>query len=77
MRTAELQQYLYEDNNIWEFHYPVLVYPEKITSVSFDKDPIIEGTLSGIKGQYLIFSDGRVLNLRKHSGYFIELTPMD
>lgn len=74
---AELQQYLYDDNRIWEFRYPVLQFPEKITSVSFDKDPVISGVLNGIKGQYLIFADGKVLNLRKHSGYFLEVSLND
>ncbi len=50
--------------------YPILEYPAKITSLSFDKTPIVEGTLLGIKGQYLIFDIG-VLNIRKHSGYVI------
>ena len=71
---AELQQYLHDDNRIWEFHYPVSVFPEKIASVTFDKDPVISGVLNGIKGQYLIFADGKVLNLRKHSGYFLEVS---
>ncbi|MGE5520615.1 MAG: DUF2797 domain-containing protein [Candidatus Dadabacteria bacterium] len=70
---AELQQYLQQDNRIWEMNYPVISYPAKVTSVTFDKDPVIEGTLQGIKGQYLIFSDGRVLNIRKHNGYFLEI----
>jgi hypothetical protein len=70
---AELKQYFYNDNQIWKMNYPVPEYPEKITSVSFDKDPEISGILSGIKGQYLIFDDGRVLNIRKHSGYWLEV----
>lgn len=74
---AELQQYLQEDNRIWEINYPVTAYPTKISSVTFDKDPVIEGTLQGIKGQYLIFSDGRVLNIRKHNGYFLEISIPD
>jgi hypothetical protein len=74
---AELQQYYFPDNKIWNMHYPASAYPEKITSVSFDKDPVISGILNGIKGQYLIFSDGRVLNLRKHSGYYLEVSVLD
>ena len=74
---AELQQYLYEDNHIWEINYPCAAFPAKITSVSFDKDPVISGILSGIKGQYLIFSDGKVLNIRKHNGYYIEISVID
>lgn len=71
---AELQQYLYEDNKIWEFNYPVISFPEKVNSITFDKEPLVSGILDGIKGQYLIFSDGRVLNVRRHSGYFVELS---
>lgn len=70
---AELQQYVYPENKIWEMHYPVTTFPEKVSSVSFDKEPVISGILEGIKGQYLIFSDGRVLNVRKHNGYWLEI----
>ena len=56
-----------------EINYPVEQYPEKVSSLSFDKKPLIEGTLMGIKGQYLILDTG-VLNIRKHQGYQIELT---
>lgn len=70
----ELQQYYYDENKIWKLNYPVKNFPTKANSVSFDKDPIISGTLNGIKGQYLIFGDGRVLNLRKHSGYWLEVS---
>ncbi|MBL7972821.1 MAG: DUF2797 domain-containing protein [Prolixibacteraceae bacterium] len=70
---AELQQYYHADNHVWQINYPSLGFPEKITSVSFDKTPLISGTLNGIKGQYLLFADGQVLNVRKHSGYFIEV----
>jgi len=69
----DLSQYMCEDDEIVEINYPVLEYPKKVTSVSFDKTPLIEGTLIGIKGQYLIFDDGRVLNIRKHDGYHVEL----
>jgi len=74
---AELQQYLFPDDKIWKINYPVLSYPEKNTSLTFDKDPVISGILNGIKGQYLIFSDGRVLNIRKHSGYFLNVEVED
>ncbi len=29
----------------------------------------LEAVLQGIKGQYLYFEEGRVLNIRKHTGY--------
>ena len=50
--------------------YPVIEYPKKISSLSFDKQPEIEGTLLGIKGQYLILDTG-VLNIRKFGGYSV------
>lgn len=53
--------------------YPVVTYPEKISSFNFDKDPTVEGTLLGIKGQYLIFDSG-VINMRRFSGYEVELS---
>lgn len=55
-----------------DIRYPVLEYPKKVQSMSFDKTPRIEGTLLGIKGQYLILDKG-VINMRNHSGYDIDL----
>jgi hypothetical protein len=52
--------------------FPVDQYPEKVTSFNFDKDPIIEGQLKGIKGQYLILDTG-VVNIRRFGGYEITL----
>jgi hypothetical protein len=70
----ELQQFVLEDDSVTTLHYPVIEYPTKITALSFDKHPEFEAVLKGIKGQYLIFDNGRVLNFRKHSGYQIELS---
>lgn len=56
-----------------EFKYPVLKYPAKVNSLSLDKVPHIEGTLEGIKGQYFLFDGGRVLNVRRHSGYRVRI----
>jgi hypothetical protein len=53
--------------------YPVHVYPSKIISLNFDKTPLIQGVLQGVKGQYLLFDTG-VLNIRKFSAYNITLT---
>jgi len=53
--------------------YPVINYPEKISSLNFDKTPEVEGTLLGIKGQYLLFDTG-VINMRSFSGYEIQFS---
>ena len=52
------------------FRYPVLEYPVKVTAINLDKNPRAQGTLLGIKGQYLILDTG-VLNVRKYAGYEI------
>jgi hypothetical protein len=72
--SSELRKYAEPDNTITSIEYPVNQYPQKINSLSFDKQPTITGKLSGIKGQYLIFADGSVLNVRKHNGYFIRIS---
>ena len=69
----DFKQYLHQDDTIHELDYPVESYPLKVKSVTFDKEDIIEGRLWGIKGQYLIFDDGRVFNVRRHNGYLTTL----
>ena len=51
-----------------QFHYPVLQYPAKITSLNLDKTPQVRGRLMGLKGQYLLLDSG-VINLRKYTSY--------
>ncbi|MDT8428204.1 MAG: DUF2797 domain-containing protein [Pseudomonadales bacterium] len=55
-----------------QISYPVLEYPTKVGSHNFDKNPVVAGTLLGIKGQYLMFDTG-VINMRKFGGYHISL----
>ncbi len=56
------------DAEVVEMRYPVERYPTKIVSFDLDKTPVVEGTLMGIKGQYLIFDTG-VINVRKYTAY--------
>ena len=71
--TPELKKYVTPEIEITSIEYPVWQFPEKISSLSFDNKPVIEGTLSGIKGQYLLIDNGAVLNIRKHNGYLIKI----
>jgi len=71
--SESLQAYLLDDSQKYEIHYPVKAYPTKVKSVSFDKTPHYQGKLKGIKGQYLIFEDNAVFNIRKHNGYLARL----
>ena len=56
-----------------DINYPIQSIPEKIKSFSFDKEPSYEDILTGIKGQYLLFKNNRVINIRKHTGYSIKI----
>jgi len=58
---------------VHDFRYPVLTYPTKVKSMNFDKMPVVEGVLQGIKGQYLIFDVG-VINIRKFTAYEVEFS---
>lgn len=60
------------DQPVQHFHYPVSVFPKKVVSHNFDKQPLVEGVLQGVKGQYLILDSG-VINLRKFTGYDVQV----
>lgn len=60
-------------HGILQLNYPVQKYPTKINSLNLDKTPSYKGVLKGIKGQYLIFDDGTVFNIRTYEGYKVNL----
>lgn len=70
--SHDLKQYVI-DSSVLELNYPVEQYPVKIKSLGFDKMSQIKGTLTGIKGQYLMLDNQFVLNIRKHTGYLVSL----
>ena len=53
--------------------FPVKSYPEKVKSLNLDKTPEFQGVLKGIKGQYLIFEDQTVFNVRAYEGYVVTI----
>ncbi len=65
--------YQWLDTPAISMRYPVLEYPTKIVSHNLDKEPVLEGRLMGIKGQYLIF-DTAVINIRKYSSYLVQFS---
>lgn len=67
--TPELQKYLWEDNTVTRIIYPGEAVSGKVESLSLDKTPVVEGVLTGIRGQYLILDREKVINIRRHSGY--------
>ncbi len=69
----EAAAYYIENNTETHLQFPVLQYPKKVKSLNLDKTPIYSGTLKGIKGQYLIFEDSTVFNVRGSEGYVVSL----
>ena len=65
--------YFIENNTETNIEFPVLQYPEKPKSLNLDKTPSYEGVLKGIKGQYLIFEDNTVFNIRSNEGYVVSI----
>ena len=62
-----------QTNDLIKIRYPVLEFPRTIKSHNFDKNPLVEGTLMGIKGQYLLFDTG-VINMRKFTSYEVQVS---
>ena len=58
---------------VTDIRYPVLEYSAKPQSANLDKDPVLEGTLLGIKGQYLLLDTG-VINIRKYTAYTLNVS---
>jgi hypothetical protein len=70
----EVQEYFNKDlNDIVLMDFPVLHYPKKVNSLNLDKTINFKGKLMGIKGQYLIFEDGTVFNVRSFEGYVVKI----
>jgi len=72
---AEAMAYFLESQHT-ETHieYPVLEYPTSIQSLKIDRDINYSGVLKGIKGQYLLFADGTVFNIRGNEGCRVQLS---
>jgi hypothetical protein len=61
------------DAEVVDITYPVLEYSAKPQSANLDKQPVLEGTLLGIKGQYLLL-DTAVINIRKYTSYTLAIS---
>ncbi len=72
-QTFEQFQAKFLEEKTEEIKFPIQNYPEKIKSLNFDKQSCIEGTLHGIKGQYLYIGE-HVFNVRRHQGYEVTLS---
>jgi hypothetical protein len=70
---TEAAEYYLENNAETNLQFPVLKYPQKPKSLNLEKTPFYEGILKGIKGQYLIFDDDTVFNIRGNEGYVVSI----
>ena len=70
----DLKPYLTRDHQLTELQFPVLQYPKKVKSLNLEKEKSHSGVLKGIKGQYLIFEDQTVFNIRSNEGTVVEIT---
>lgn len=69
----DLKKFVVKESDITQINYPVLEYPTKAKSVNLEKHSMVEGKLTGIRGQYLLFSSGAVMNVRSHEGRHVTL----
>lgn len=70
--VRDAMQVIADPGSTIELDYPALRFPQKVVSFNLEKNPVVEGVLEAIKGQYLIL-DGGVINLRKYGGYLVSL----
>ena len=68
----DFKNFALNNENIVKLDFPYEA-TEKINSFTLDKTPYFEGVLKGIKGQYLSFNEGEVINIRSHEGYVVEV----
>jgi hypothetical protein len=69
----DLKPHIIRDQLVTELQFPVLQYPEKVKSLNLEKENSYTGVLKGIKGQYLIFEDQTVYNIRSNEGTVVEM----
>ena len=69
----KLKQYYVSENISYQFQYPILANIDKVKTIKIDKYAILKGKLIGIKGQYLIFEDGNVMNIRNQAGTLVNI----
>jgi len=70
----EVLEYYIQSNSQTDINFPVKEYPIKPITQKLIKTQEIKGTLKGIKGQYLIFEENKVFNVRSHEGFVVEVS---
>lgn len=68
-----VKPYVLTNNEPLQIKFPVEQYPNKPNTLNLVKTTKYKGKLVGIKGQYLIFEDNNVFNIRGNEGLVIGL----
>jgi len=68
----ETKVFYLEDSQELNINFPVIEYPKKLKSLNLEKNNTYKGKLKGIKGQYLIFENDVVFNVRNSEGYVVD-----
>ncbi len=69
----EVRKYFIENNAETILNFPVKKYPTKPKSLNLIKTQSYNGVLTGVKGQYLIFEDDTVFNIRANEGLVVSI----
>ncbi len=72
--SEELKQYVSSSLDIYKIIYPTLTIPSNVKSLNLEKESQYIQKLIGVKGQYLIFEEGIVFNIRGNEGTMIDLS---
>lgn len=67
------EYFLKSTTDTLKINFPVNQYPEKVKSLNLLKTPTYTGVLKGVKGQYLIFEDNTVFNVRANEGLVVSI----
>ncbi|RKF04666.1 uncharacterized protein DUF2797 [Tenacibaculum lutimaris] len=69
----EVKEYYIATNTETNIQFPVEKYPKKPKSLNLEKQETYTGKLVGVKGQYLIFEDETVFNVRANEGLVVKI----
>lgn len=69
----EIKPYFAKEQELYKINFPIENYPTKINSLNLEKTPLFTGKIMGIKGQYLLFEDGAVFNIRSNEGIVVKM----
>lgn len=69
----EIKPYFAKEQELYKIDFPITNYPTKINSLNLERTPSYSGKMMGIKGQYLLFEDGTVFNVRSNEGIVVKI----